>query len=270
MVSNSIYTLVRHPQYGALIVCGFGMLLVWPRYIVLLSYVSMLFIYYYLARHEEQECLCKYGERYQVYIESTPMFFPLPFRLPDVLNLIPGKGYKRGIRLGLIYFVSVGVSVLLASGIRSWSLDNLYSTYHDHSATISTTKLDIEQIEQILSIALDDQQVRKKLAVELQTTKYINYITPIDWSASEIPMHQIENFDHFSYQPKKDRNQHKVIITKSIPDTDKEILGKQIVLHSKDRIPVVEVIVNTDENRVEQILEPVSADTLANVPLPVF
>ena len=43
VVTGGIYNLIRHPQYAALAVSGFGLLILWPRYIVLLSYITMLF-----------------------------------------------------------------------------------------------------------------------------------------------------------------------------------------------------------------------------------
>jgi protein-S-isoprenylcysteine O-methyltransferase Ste14 len=49
-VTGGIYNLIRHPQYVSLAVCGFGLLLVWPRYLVLLSFITMLFAYYFLAK----------------------------------------------------------------------------------------------------------------------------------------------------------------------------------------------------------------------------
>ncbi len=66
-VTGGIYRFIRHPQYTALAMAGFGLLILWPRYLVLISYVTMLFFYYFLARIEEKECERKFGEPYRRY-----------------------------------------------------------------------------------------------------------------------------------------------------------------------------------------------------------
>ena len=45
IVTGGVYNRVRHPQYASFIVCSFGLLLLWPRYIVALMFVTMLFFY---------------------------------------------------------------------------------------------------------------------------------------------------------------------------------------------------------------------------------
>ncbi|MDR8389723.1 DUF1295 domain-containing protein [Aliifodinibius sp. S!AR15-10] len=40
-VSGGIYRWIRHPQYVALMVASFGMVLVWPRYLVLFGFVTV-------------------------------------------------------------------------------------------------------------------------------------------------------------------------------------------------------------------------------------
>jgi protein-S-isoprenylcysteine O-methyltransferase Ste14 len=45
MVIGGVYNFIRHPQYVSLSVCSLGLLLAWPRYLVLISFVTMLFAY---------------------------------------------------------------------------------------------------------------------------------------------------------------------------------------------------------------------------------
>ncbi len=72
-VTGGLYRFVRHPQYLALAVLGLGTLLIWPRFLVLLSYLTMLYLYYFLARHEEAVCLERFGATYSAY---QKMFLP--------------------------------------------------------------------------------------------------------------------------------------------------------------------------------------------------
>ncbi|HHO49245.1 MAG TPA: hypothetical protein ENN06_12485 [Desulfobacteraceae bacterium] len=53
VVTFSFYSRIRHPQYLFLAISGFGLLLYWPRFIVLIFFVTMLYVYYLLARNEE-------------------------------------------------------------------------------------------------------------------------------------------------------------------------------------------------------------------------
>ena len=43
-VSGWLYALIRHPQYVGLAVIGLGTLLIWPRFLILVTYVTMLFL----------------------------------------------------------------------------------------------------------------------------------------------------------------------------------------------------------------------------------
>ena len=53
IVSSILYRWVRHPQYLFLAISGLGLLLFWPRFLILVLYISMLFVYYILAKNEE-------------------------------------------------------------------------------------------------------------------------------------------------------------------------------------------------------------------------
>jgi protein-S-isoprenylcysteine O-methyltransferase Ste14 len=49
MVNSILYRWIRHPQYLFLAIAGLGLLLFWPRFFIMILYVSMLFVYYLLA-----------------------------------------------------------------------------------------------------------------------------------------------------------------------------------------------------------------------------
>jgi len=75
VVKSGFYKRVRHPQYFFLAVAGLGLLIVWPRFILLIIYIHMLWFYYLLAHSEEERMQSRYGE---VYLElmQNPMFIP--------------------------------------------------------------------------------------------------------------------------------------------------------------------------------------------------
>ena len=54
VVRRGFYKRIRHPQYLFLALAGLGLLIVWPRFILLIVYVHMLWFYYLLACSEER------------------------------------------------------------------------------------------------------------------------------------------------------------------------------------------------------------------------
>ncbi len=68
-----MYAHIRHPFYLSLAVAGFGLLTIWPRIIILVLYLGMLFLYYFLARFEEKQVEAAHPE-YAEYRKRTGMF----------------------------------------------------------------------------------------------------------------------------------------------------------------------------------------------------
>lgn len=269
LVSVGLYRYARHPQYASLIICGLGMLLIWPRYLVLISYITMLFVYILLGRFEERECLRQYGEKYQAYHAETPMFFPFtpsPGKRMSECNLpLPLK-----IALAMVaYACLIGTAVLGAGQVRNWSLDQLYVVYDADSVTLSVVRLEENKMTELLELAKSNQSVRQLLHNNPDTDKYINYITPMDWHASEIPMRPVEGAEHFHYQQRQDSELHKIIITKALlidPNTE----GKKILTSTIRRIPVAEVVVDFSRKNIMEVLGPAEPNLLSTVPLPIF
>ena len=71
-----LYALVRHPQYLSLAVAGWGLLTMWPRFFLLVLYVTMLFIYFLLADLEEQRMTILHPETYPAYARRKGSFLP--------------------------------------------------------------------------------------------------------------------------------------------------------------------------------------------------
>lgn len=71
--TRGLYAVIRHPQYLALAVSGFGLAILWPRFLTLVLLAVMLFLYYLLARDEERRMLARFGEGYRGFMERTGM-----------------------------------------------------------------------------------------------------------------------------------------------------------------------------------------------------
>ncbi|QIG47181.1 isoprenylcysteine carboxylmethyltransferase family protein [Nordella sp. HKS 07] len=76
LATTGIYARIRHPQYVGFVLVMFGFLLQWPTLLTLAMFPVLGFMYWRLARREEQEVLAEHGEAYARYMREVPAFFP--------------------------------------------------------------------------------------------------------------------------------------------------------------------------------------------------
>ncbi|MFZ5673217.1 MAG: methyltransferase family protein [Pseudomonadota bacterium] len=79
LATTGIYARIRHPQYVGFVLVMFGFLLQWPTLLTLVMFPVLVFMYWRLARREEQEVLTEYGEAYARYMREVPAFIPRLF-----------------------------------------------------------------------------------------------------------------------------------------------------------------------------------------------
>jgi len=273
VVMGGIYNLIRHPQYASLAICSFGLLLLWPRYIVLLSFIAMLFAYYFLAKVEENECEDKFGKTYIMYKKRTGMFLPFRISLIDKLPNLPKSRPKRYLMIITLYILTSMVAIGLANGLKSWSLSSLYALYSKDTVHISITKLDKNALEHIVKIALTNPEVETRLESdsEGEGTKFINYVLPVGLYVSEIPMNPVEGVEgHHFFSTDFKKDSYKIIFTKAEVRTDQEVIGKDILLNTVKRVPVLEVRIDLSQNRVAEIKNPPANVKYENIPVPLY
>src|SRR6266567_689461 len=110
VVRSGFYKRIRHPQYLFLALAGLGLLIVWPRFILLIVYINMLWFYYLLARSEERRMEALYGEAYREQKRRTWMFLPgEPGRY--LQERLFGWIHHRRARLIVIYAFSLSITV---------------------------------------------------------------------------------------------------------------------------------------------------------------
>lgn len=176
-VAVGLYRFIRHPQYVALAIIGLGSSMYWSRYIVVIAFVSMLCLYYFLARVEERICLDKFGASYREYLEKTGMFFPkrwearwrsLDWRLPEV------AWARSGVLAGL--FVSVlALTVGAAYLLRTHVVDSLQTDVGESRVTVFLAPVSPELKAGIVDF-LD----------ELALSGDIAYVAPSSWHVPEL------------------------------------------------------------------------------------
>jgi protein-S-isoprenylcysteine O-methyltransferase Ste14 len=148
IVDTWFYKRIRHPQYTFLAIAGLGLLLVWPRFILLVIYVNTLWFYYLLARSEERRMEARFGEAYRAQERRTWMFLP---REPGgfLQRRLFGWIHLRKASLAVTYIFSLIVSIGAAFLLRLLSL----------SAT-SHTILGAEKIAAISFVAVPEPDLR--------------------------------------------------------------------------------------------------------------
>ena len=77
-VTEGVYNYMRHPQYTGIYLAVFGQLVHWPTLPTIILFPIIVWLYYYLAKKEEEAMREKFGKAYEIYRQKTPMFFPAP------------------------------------------------------------------------------------------------------------------------------------------------------------------------------------------------
>ncbi|MBW2094065.1 MAG: isoprenylcysteine carboxylmethyltransferase family protein [Deltaproteobacteria bacterium] len=76
LVTDGVYSSMRHPQYTGIFIALFGQLIHWPTLLTFVFFPIIVLAYYHLARKEEKVMEEKFGEEYEIYRRRVPMFIP--------------------------------------------------------------------------------------------------------------------------------------------------------------------------------------------------
>lgn len=272
-VSGGIYQRIRHPQYLALMISSFGMVLLWPRYLVLFGFVTVCFAYFFLARTEEKVCREKFSE-YSEYFSKTGMFLPL--KIERLFYNIPRPG-KRIWKIAAVigcYIVFLLASFGTAYIIHQQSVNSLY-TYSDSNQNevyVSLGELGLNKIATLVKTAQSNTNVKERLSgYRGEDYRMINYVMPTDLLVSEVPMFIPEGRGPSHQNPSKlDQNRYKIIYTLADFGSQEPAKGRDILLHAVNKSPVLEVWINREMGKIEKIIEPTGDQYYGGMPVPVF
>src|SRR5258708_5207713 len=164
VVHGGLYKRIRHPQYLLLALAGFGLLIVWPRFILLIVYIYILWFYYLLARSEEQRMQSRYGEVYSEAMRRTAMFLPGE-PSAQLARLLFGRIRIRRVRLFTIYALSLAVAVGAAFALRRFSLGlTTHLSFSDQKvAAVSLASGDGLRLRQLTQSAMADSEIQNRL-----------------------------------------------------------------------------------------------------------
>lgn len=263
-VTGGLYKIIRHPQYTAFAICSFGLALVWPRYLSLIMFITMLFGYYLLARLEEKECERKFGEPFKKYISETNMFFYNPFKKINISKRFnTGEKILTGI---LLYCMLMFGGLAGANMLKEYSVEALYKHEIENVTYLSLFEAKSDLFNSIDSALRSNSKVLSLF--EEQNIEIINYILPYDMYISEIPMTKPYAASCHIYSKEYNMDTIRVVISKAqFPDSNE----KGNTLYNCVRaIPLTEVIVNTITYEILEILAPNKIRRYKNMPEPIF
>jgi class 3 adenylate cyclase/protein-S-isoprenylcysteine O-methyltransferase Ste14 len=272
LTTGGLYRLARHPQYLGLAIVGLGAFLVWPRVLVLVAYVTMLFLYALLARWEEARCLEKFGESYRAYQRRTGMLLPRP--LPRVFPWrLPGE-WRVPAMLAL-WVVVVAASVGLGYLLRDYSLRNLTAFYTEDMAVISPARLEGDEVRAAVRVATSAATVRERLSAMGQGGKLLVYVLPEAWTIPDLPLDPpsarvrpaTDRGHHVPFD--FDRTRYRVLFTRP-RSHDPDPRGEAIVKRAYGREPIVVVRVNMRSGEITGIDTPPPHVRWGDISTPLF
>lgn len=182
VVQISFYSKIRHPQYLFLAISGFGLLLYWPRFIILIMYISMLFVYYLLARNEEWRMRHEAPDIYETYMKDTPMFLPGE---PGgkIYGLFFAWIKPKWLGILTVYLLAIILSLAMAMGIRSYTVNQLPTVAKDSMVMLSVFPRPDEEISELykkLQSSPETSAIIQKMKPDLA------YIFPADYFLTAI------------------------------------------------------------------------------------
>ncbi len=270
-VFGGIYRYIRHPQYLALMVSGFGMVLIWPRYLVLFGFITVCFAYYFLARLEEKICREKFPG-YDSYINETGMFLPRSFERIFYMAPRPERTFPKIICAFALYMLLLILSFTGARAIHAYTVNTLYTYSNSNEIFLSVGQFGEHEFYELNQIARSDPDVTAHLARYSEPGyRFINYVMPADLLISEVPMYIPEGRVPSHQSPgRQDQTRYKIIYTLAdfgpgAATSDLEILRRAI-----NKTPVLEVWIDRTSQKVEQILDPPARDFYDGMPVPVI
>ena len=81
MISNGLFSFVRHPVYLGALLVYIGMLSFLLSPLALIVFVAVFFLYDWQAEEEEARMLKVFGSQYEDYCQKTPRWLPRVFKL---------------------------------------------------------------------------------------------------------------------------------------------------------------------------------------------
>jgi hypothetical protein len=248
-----------------LAVMGLGTLLLWPRFLVLVAFVTMLFLYRLLAGWEEAQCLARFGDSYRAYRERTGMFLPhlASVRLP---RLLPAGGVSRVVA-GLVLFAVVMVAAVAAGfRVREYTVSRLSAIWHPETAIMALAPMSRDELTAAYELAAAAPGVRSRLAAGSS----LIYVIPEEWFVPDLPVDPPTVTNRAPHGSRDfDRSSLKVLFARPRSHTA-EATGAAIVTSGYGLDPLVVAHLDMAAGRVTAVDDPPHHVRWGDIPTPLF
>lgn len=79
LVTDGVYSYIRHPQYVGIFMVTVGFLIQWPSLTTLVMWPILMFAYHRLTKREEKKLEARFGTEFLMYKRKVPAFSPWKF-----------------------------------------------------------------------------------------------------------------------------------------------------------------------------------------------
>ncbi len=265
-VTGGLYRHIRHPQYLALIVASIGMLLLWPRYLVVVATVTVIFIYIALARAEEGVCLRRFPG-YADYLKTTGMFLPAAFS-PGFRLPVGESAASRTVAWALAYAIALSLSLLVALGIRAHAIDSFYVHTDREGVYLSVVEIPGSDLSEVARIARSAPEVRAAVSGRKHL---IAYVLPTGMYVSEIPMH-LPPGARYSHRIPADRDpaRYKVVFSQAVFSRGDSPAPDDILWNAVHKTALWEVHVDLSAGQITASYPPPKTPFYGDRQVPLF
>lgn len=274
-VTGGLYRFIRHPQYAAWTLFGLGMSIIWSRLIVWLMFITMTFIYYFLARAEEKECLEKYPDTYKPYYVKTGMFFPKILSGFSMPRILPEKGIKRFAMLLCIYLLACSVILFAGINLRKNIINSFSSASGKYFFSLSLTEMREDKIRQVAEFVLSNIKIQSVINSRIKkSSKLLIYIIPEEWSISELGvenkfLNPMENVQTHGNPEEKNPDIKKVLISEPLMYKYTND-AKRILEYSVRQRAILMAKVDIRSNEITQLVTDGLKSKYGEIPVPLY
>jgi protein-S-isoprenylcysteine O-methyltransferase Ste14 len=179
---SGLYAVVRHPQYLGLALAALGLAIMWPRFLTLVLFGVMLYLYFLLARDEERRMQTRFGEGYRAYRSRTGMFLPRGIERYFVRKPDPRR--RPGFLRSAIFFLGLLVLIVAVGfAAREYTVHHLPLRHIGSADVLTITVSDSANADALVPAVLEDSLVAGRLRMFPggPNHRLLAYVIPIDY-----------------------------------------------------------------------------------------
>lgn len=164
VATGLLYRFVRHPQYLCLGIAGWGLLTMWPRFLLLGIWVTMLFLYAGLARIEEHHMVERFGGDYRRFADTRGAFLP-GSPVHRLFEGTFGRMRPRALAWASAYLFCLALAFSLGFGLRTYTRASTAILLQPQHRTVVVSAWPKPEVwmEKVFQAALSVKQVRQRL-----------------------------------------------------------------------------------------------------------